>query len=194
MKASITLLLLTLLINYTHAQTLDIQLKNGDAREEQTKQQVLKLISTYDLKKWIFTDKIIIESGFNVIPHSHPVLTLSIRHLKDDDLLLATFVHEQLHWFIDTHAAKKEVYEQLKVLYPNPMVQFPDGSGNETGTYYHILVCHLEYRALKQLLGELKAFQVITFWQQDHYKWIYKTVLQDQRQLDELVRKYGIVP
>ena len=68
---------------------LEISLKNKDQREEQTKQQLERLLSTYDLSKWIFTRKILIES--RVIPHSHPVLTLSTRHLKDDELLLATF-------------------------------------------------------------------------------------------------------
>ena len=29
---------------------------------------------------------------------SHPVLTLHTRHRRDDDLLLSTFLHEQLHW------------------------------------------------------------------------------------------------
>lgn len=76
---------------------LEIRLKNNDAREQQTKLQLERLLATYDVSRWMFTRTILIESGRDVIPHSHPVLTLSTRHLKDDELLLSTFVHEQLH-------------------------------------------------------------------------------------------------
>ena len=44
-----------------------------------------------------------IETG--VIPHSHPVLTLNTQYIDRDTLQIATFVHEQLHWFFDAHAA-----------------------------------------------------------------------------------------
>ncbi|HEY0667382.1 MAG TPA: hypothetical protein VGD22_04345 [Sphingobacteriaceae bacterium] len=190
------LLLLFSSLSFAQAQTreLQIQLKNNDSLELQTKEQLQKLISTYDLNKWMFTDKIIIESGFKAVPHSHPVLTLNTRHLKDNELLLSTFIHEQLHWFIDTHPAKEDALGQLRQLFANPEIKFPEGSGGEIDTYYHILICHLEYRGLKQLLGELKAYQIVSFWQQDHYRWIYKTVLENQRQLDDLVRKNKLFP
>jgi hypothetical protein len=48
------------------------------------------------VRDWIFTHDIRIET--RVIPHSHPILTLNTRSLDDDDRLLSTFVHEQLHW------------------------------------------------------------------------------------------------
>src|SRR3712207_4261996 len=56
------------------------------------------------------------------------------RHLMDDELLLSTFVHEQLHWFIaenrrDSEAAMKE----LRVLFPKIPVGFPEGSTDERG-------------------------------------------------------------
>jgi hypothetical protein len=38
-----------------------------------------RLLKQYDLSKWIFTRKVIIDQG--EIPHSHPVLTLHTRHL-----------------------------------------------------------------------------------------------------------------
>src|SRR5262249_41281436 len=65
--------------------------------EAQTKEQLLRLLKTYDVSRWIFTKSIVIDE--RAIPHSHPVLTLHARHLQDDELLLSTFVHEQFHWF-----------------------------------------------------------------------------------------------
>ena len=174
---------------------LEIGLKNNDQREQQTKQQLQRLLSAYDVSDWIFTQKIIIESGFNVIPHSHPVLTLSTRHLKDDELLLSTFVHEQLHWFlVENPKETEDAYKELRSLFPKVPVGFPEGARNEESTYKHIIVCYLEYQAVKGLLGELKAKQVMGFWATDHYTWVYKTVLEREREIGSLVRKHKLFP
>ncbi|HEY0676853.1 MAG TPA: hypothetical protein VGD17_01160, partial [Chitinophagaceae bacterium] len=55
------LLLLISSLSFAQAQKreLQIHLKNNDSLELQTKEQLQKLISTYDLNKWMFTDKII---------------------------------------------------------------------------------------------------------------------------------------
>ncbi len=192
----ILLLLIILTTGYSLAQNnqLNIKLTNQDTLEIQTKNQLLKLISTYDIKKWIYTKEIVIESGYQLIPHSHPILTLNTRHLKDDDLMLSTFIHEQLHWFISNHKLKDELLVQLKSMYPNPKIDFPEGSGGEIDTYFHIIICYLEYKALKKLFGELRAYQIMIFWQQDHYKWVYRTVLDDQTKLEKLVRIFNITP
>ncbi|KAB1157784.1 hypothetical protein [Flavobacterium luteum] len=192
------ILILLLFISFTtnclfaQKEQLEIKLIKQDTFEIHTKKQLLKLLSIYDIKKWVFTKNINIESGYNVIPHSMPILTLNTRHIKDDDLLLATFIHEQLHWYISYHKSKNELLAQLKLMYPNPKINFPEGSGGEIDTYFHILICHLEYNALKELLGELKASQIMIFWSQDHYKWVYKTVLDDHDKLNNLARKYNL--
>ncbi len=195
-RIAIVLLVLLSLATAVVAQKgkVEIQLIHNDEREKTTKAQLLKLLSTYDLDRWIFTDKVVIESGIRVVPHSHPVLTLSTRHIKDEDLLLATFIHEQLHWFVSSHPAKDSIYKSLKAQYPDPVTTFPDGSGDEISTYYHILICHLEHKALKEILGELRAFQILSFWQKDHYRWIYRAVIEDEQKLDSLVKKYAISP
>lgn len=172
---------------------LEISLKNKDQREEQTKQQLERLLSTYDLSKWIFTRKILIES--RVIPHSHPVLTLSTRHLKDDELLLATFAHEQIHWYLVQNSKETEAaIQELKAMFPKVPVGFPDGAKNEESTYLHLVVCYLEYQAVREMLGELRAKQVIQFWTTDHYNWVYKTVLEREGDLRTLLHKHKLLP
>jgi hypothetical protein len=174
---------------------LEITLKHIDDRDRQTDQQLRRLISTYDVSKWVFTRTIIIESGFNVIPHSHPVLTLSTRHLKDDELLLSTFVHEQLHWYLGYKAKETEdAYKELRAMFPRVPVGFPEGANNEESTYKHILVCYLEYQAVKELLGELRTKQIMEFWATDHYTWIYKTVVEREREIASLLRKHKLLP
>lgn len=201
-KIHLCLVSIVLLSQVAIAQTkpaqlaqLDIALKHNDQREQQTLRQLHRLLSAYDLSGWLFTRKIVIDSGFDTIPHSHPILTLNTRHLKDDELLLATFVHEQLHWYADERPKELEAaYQELKSLFPHAPVGFPQGGNDEEWTYKHILVCYLEYQAIKRLLGELKAKQVMQFWTTDHYTWIYKTILEREREIGDLMRKHKLIP
>jgi len=195
MKRLIALTLIALLLsNTSYAQGgIDIALKRGSKGEQQTKEQLQRLIKTYDLAKWIFTKSILIDEEST--PHSHPVLTLSTRHIRDDELLLSTFIHEQAHWFLtqnykNTEEAKKE----LRVLFPKVPVKFPEGAADEESTYLHLIVIYLEYRADRELLGELKARQIMDFWAADHYTWIYKTVLERPRDIGNIVFKHKLIP
>jgi hypothetical protein len=195
MKSIISLTLIALFfVNASYAQgNIDIALKQGSKEEEQTKAQLQRLLKTYDLAKWTFTKSVLIDE--KSIPHSHPVLTLSTRHLRDDELLLSTFVHEQIHWFLtqnykNTEEAKKE----LRGLFPKVPVSFPEGAKDEESTYLHLIVIYLEYRADREMLGELKARQVMEFWATDHYTWIYKTVLERPRDIGNIVFKHKLVP
>ena len=194
MDVLIWLLGCLLFLNEPLAQSgLEITLKHNTKEEAQTKEQLLRLMKSYDLSKWIFTKSVLIDK--DVIPHSHPVLTLSARHLKDDELLLSTFVHEQLHWHLvqkdkDTDAAIKE----LRALFPKVPTEGPEGANGEESTYLHLLVNYLEYRADRELLGELKAKQVMQFWATDHYTWVYKTVLERAPDIGNIAFKYKLVP
>ena len=172
---------------------LDISLKSGSPSEIQTKAQLERLVKTYDLSKWIFTKAILIDE--KSIPHSHPVLTLHTRHLKDDDLLVSAFVHEQLHWFlVQKDQETNEAIKELRVVFPKVPVGFPEGSEDEESTYLHLLVNYLEYRADRELLGELRAKQVMDFWATDHYKWVYKTVLERTRDIGNIAFKHKLIP
>ena len=129
------------------------------------------------------------------IPHSHPILTLHTRHFHDDELLLSTFVHEQLHWFLVQRGKEtEEAIKELHGLFPMAPTRPPEGASDEYSTYLHLLVCYLEYRADQQLLGELKARQVMDFWASDHYTWVYKMVLERPREIGNITSKYKLIP
>src|SRR5918911_4326373 len=116
-------------------EKVEISLKNNSESEAQTKERLQKLLQRYDLSKWMFTRKIMIED--KVIPHSHPVLTLSTR--EDGDVLLATFVHEQIHWFLDEHSERTEkAKKELRAIYPKVPVGPPDGARDEDSSYLHL--------------------------------------------------------
>lgn len=163
-----------------------------DARERATGEQLERLLDRYDLSPWLFTRDIRIDRS--AIPHSHPVLTLHTRHLKDDDLLLSTFVHEELHWYLVEHpAATEAAIEELKARFPKTPIGFPLGSSDERGNYVHLLDIYLEWRADRLLLGELRARQVMEFWASDHYTWVYRTVLDHEREIGDIVNRHGLL-
>lgn len=172
---------------------VEITLVTGTENEVRTKKQLERLIGQYDLSKWTFTDKVRIEEG--VIPHSHPVLTLSTRHLKDDDLLLSTYVHEQIHWFVSEDQNRlADTLSDIKVMFPEVPAGGPEGARDERSTYLHIPVVYLEYRAARELLGELRAMHVMDFWKTDHYRWIYRTVHEQAREIGQIMFKHRLIP
>ena len=87
---------------------IEIELAGGSPRERQAEAQLRRLLAAHDLDAaglgaLIVTRRVRIESG--AVPHSHPVLTLNTRHLGDDERQLATFLHEQLHWYLNAREA-----------------------------------------------------------------------------------------
>src|SRR5215471_4926453 len=79
------------------AADLEFTLVHNSQPETATRDQLLKLLKQYDLSDFIWTTKIAIDSG--AVAHSHPVLTLPTRYLKQDKQLVAAFIHEQYHWY-----------------------------------------------------------------------------------------------
>lgn len=174
------------------AEAIDIRLQTGTPLEERGRDQLRRLLRTYDLHKWLFTRDVLIQSG--VIPHSHPVLTLNTRYLDEDTAQLATFVHEQLHWFLTDHIERGKTnaaLTELRALYPTVPTTPPEGAMGERSTYLHLIVCHLELQAVTALLGEQSARQQLERW--THYTWVYRTVLTETERIGELLRTHGVV-
>ena len=146
---------------------------------------------TNGLSRYTFTQEVVIDQ--DAIPHSHPVLTLHTRHLGNDDLLLSTYVHEQLHWYLAAHPQQTADAEQdLHVLYPKVPVGYPDGAQDEESTYLHLIDCYLEMVADRQLIGGERATKVMSQWAEDRYRWIYKTVISDEARIAEIVKKHDL--
>lgn len=177
----------------TAADDVEISLAHGGVAETQVGSRLRSLLSRYDLAPWTVTRRVIIDQ--DEIPHSHPVLTLHARHRNDDELLLSTYVHEQLHWWLATRPKETaEAEAELRLHYPKIPVGYPKGSSDDDGNYEHLLVIYLEYRADQTLLGELKAREVMQFWANDHYTWLYEKVLSEPDVIGRVVKKYGLSP
>ena len=156
---------------------------------QETKAALEELLRKYDLTPYQFTNKVVIDAA--AIPHSHPVLTLHTKERKDPDLLLATYIHEQLHWFLsEKHQETVNAIENFTRMYPKP----PKGPGlvarDIDSTYLHLAVCWLELRALKKYLGPERALETLR--KRDFYKWIYQTVVKDEDLIEAVMVEQGI--
>jgi hypothetical protein len=169
---------------------IEIQTANGTAVESRGKAQLERVLGTWDLERYLFTRTVRIET--RIIPHSHPVLTLSAEDVPSDTAQMATFVHEQLHWFVNTKPeARDSTVAELARLFPDA----PDGPGSggardRRSTLLHLLVCQLEYDSVRDLVGDPAARRVIGSY--THYPWIYREVLERPEPLRLLIRKYGL--
>jgi hypothetical protein len=167
------------------ADSMKIDTKHNTGRERETKAELEKILASYDLKKYIFTHKVMIEES--AINHAFPDLTLNVRFLHSDDELLSSFLHEQLHWYLRDHSRDTQaVVAQLKRFYPKVPVGLPEGADTEYSTYGHLVDCYLEIQADRALIGPERTAEVIR--KKPWYLWIYKTEIEDEPRIAAIVK------
>jgi hypothetical protein len=156
-------------------------------------QNLQHLIKIYNLTPLIFTKQIYIQS--KVIPKSHPVLTLNTRHAENPNRLLADFIHEQLHWYLeikqDTYLKiRPELEKNWPSLPTNGVAQSPES------TYLHLVICTLEYDLLIKFLGLMEANKILkdTIYKDKIYPWIYLQIYEQHKSIMELIRKFELHP
>ena len=163
---------------------LKISLKNDSEREQITKKLLENILSKYPLDKWIFCHNITIEQDAR--GKAFPFITLST--WRDEKGLLAQFLHEQIHWIEKGKEEQvNQAIEELKALFPNAPVGRPEGADNEKSTYWHLIICRLEFLALSELLGE-KANNILL--SRKVYTWIRRTVVEKGLDIDPIINKY----
>jgi hypothetical protein len=151
------------------------------------------LLRRYDVSRWVFTQRVRIAEG--VIPHSHPVLTIHTRHRRQELLLLSTFLHEQLHWFLESRPkATAAAVADLEKIFPKVPVGFPEGADSRRSTYEHLLVTYLEGESMSVVVGEVRSEEAMRFWEGDHYRWIYQRSRTHRKEIQKVVRQHGLLP
>ena len=172
---------------------LQITLTGETPREAATKDLLLALLERHDVAKWLFTRRVVIDE--HAIPHSHPVLTLHTRHLDQEDLLLSTFVHEQLHWLLATkRKAVGYTIDVLRDMFPDVPVGPPEGALDRDSSYLHLIVNYLELEAMREIVGEERARVAFEFWFSDHYTGLYGIVLDNQVEIAALIDRFELRP
>jgi len=166
-----------------------IELARGTEREGRTKDTLERLLGTYDLKKYTFTKRVVIEE--RAINHAFPVLTLNVRFWASPDDLLYSYLHEQLHWHLrDRESRQRDAVAELRRWYPKVPVVLPEGADTEVSTYGHLIDCYLEIQADRELLGPTRTATVIAG--KNNYTWIYSTVLRDEDRIAGIVNRYQL--
>jgi hypothetical protein len=153
-----------------------------------TRQNLDHLFQVYDLGPLTLTYNIQIES--QVAPHSHPVLTLNTLYAEKPNRLLAAFLHEQLHWWVETKKIEMaKAIEDLKRLYPflpkDPSI-----------TYAHLVIGHLEYEALIFYLKRKEANKVLKeiIYKDKITPWIYKEAYLKFKEIHDIVLRNNLSP
>ena len=77
---------------------VDIDLGRAEREAQRIRDGLLALRRRHDLARYEFTRLVqIVPAGPT---HSHPILTLGTRFADTEDQLLATYLHEQMHWYL----------------------------------------------------------------------------------------------
>jgi hypothetical protein len=172
---------------------LNIKEVNPNKWTHLTKQNLEHLIQVYDLEPFIFTDLIHIQS--RVVPHSHPILTLNSRFAEAPHRLLAVFLHEQLHWWLEKNQEKVKLAKlDLKKIFL--AIPKEGMARNQDSTYLHFIVCYLEYRALQHFLGKKQADHILmTMIKEDKvYPWIYGRIFEKYQEIEKIIRQHDLEP
>lgn len=170
---------------------VSIEAASDNPRELGTVAELRELMVTCDLTGLQWTPRVVVQH--RVIPHSHPVLTLNTRVTGDS--LLATYLHEQMHWWTADHPgfglAISDTRSEWAVVADNAA----GGSRDEHSTRLHLIVCHLERRAMECVVGRSRTAAVLHDQIRDRiYSWVYGQIEIHDRWLDQVCSERDLWP
>jgi hypothetical protein len=174
---------------------IDVDLEHARREGERVRDLLAALRRRHDLARFEYTTVVRIVPGGDTF--AHPILTLGNRFTENEDILLSTYLHEQMHWYL-WHLGTPErdmvapFFDELVRRYPDAPIALPDGARNYESTYLHLVVNWLEVAATSELIGRPRAFALAEA--QYTYRWIYRTVVRDWDALGELYERHGLVP
>ena len=215
---SLTLLIIIILLPVIAPSEALAQNSNGtdsdiiftEEKREQGREQLRRILATYDLDPWIITNEVKIEE--EVDPHSKPILTLNTNFLDSDKMQLAIFIHEQAHWL----PFEKQVAagEELAELFPdiNGMPNIDEASGErrerlieiQDRIYRHIVVGWVEFDGMVELVGEEEARKIIKeknsrFVEEPYsnlaktFLWYFERVLEDTEEVGRVLARHDLI-
>lgn len=172
-------------------------------KEDEARQQLRRILSSYDLDPWIFTQEVRIEVGAQ--PYSHPILTLNTDFLDSDEQQMSIFIHEQAHWFVSQsvpyrapeNGEEVEIIKELQQLYPNAPV-------SDYSAFLHLIVGWVELDAMVELVGEEKARKLLKEKIQrlteeplskvdERYQWYNMRVLENTHEIGMILAKHDLI-
>jgi hypothetical protein len=174
---------------------IDIDLSEAEREAARVKTWLLALRQRHDLTRFEYTKLVqVVPAGKTF---SHPILTLGTRFTETEDHLLATYLHEQMHWYLYhlggiDHDPIAPFFDELVRRYPQAPTRLPEGARNYDQTYAHLVINWLELAAVAEFIGRDRALALADT--AYGYRWIYRTVVKDWDALGTLFEANGILP
>ncbi len=172
---------------------VQVETANGEAQEESTKELLVKIFEKFDLSKWAFTDRVVIDHTAK--PHSHPVLTLSTKFIVRTPLgVVSTYLHEQLHWYLDERSDETlAAIQELRTMYPSVPDAEHGGANDDHSTYLHLVLNWLELESLAAVAGRERAEETLRKAVGGPvYGWVYREVFDKHVEIGEIVRRHRL--
>lgn len=114
-----------------------------------------KLVAEHDLARWQYADEVLVSDGRWTF--SHPNLTISAGYFKrEPDMLLCSYIHEQMHWFLlleRDDPLPMSALDNLRMAFPDLPVDPPEWCGSARSNLIHIEVCYREWQVVSGLIG-----------------------------------------
>ena len=168
-----------------------IETASHHPREMRTAAQLREVLATSDMSGLQWTSRVIVEHW--AVPHSHPILTLNTRH--EGDQLLATYIHEQMHWWTAEHPSFGQAVEDTRQEWSTVPAVGKGGADSEHSTRLHLIVCHLERRAVQRVVDVDRAATVLRRQMDDQvYPWVYGQIDSHQSMLDRICSDRDLWP
>jgi hypothetical protein len=173
---------------------IGIDLSHAERNAIVVRERLIALRTKYALGAYEYCREVVITP--TVIPYSHPVIRLNTA-LFTETALLATYIHEQMHWYVTWYAHKhtdqwRAIWAVLECRYPDPPIGRGEGADTLSSTHLHLIVNWLEIEALGSLIGAQAAKEHVATLH--YYRWIYASVLRDWQALRELYASHHLVP
>jgi hypothetical protein len=171
-----------------------IDLSHAERNAIAVREMLIALSTKYALGPYEYCKEVSIAPG--VLPYSHPVIRLNTA-LFTETALLATYIHEQMHWYVTWYSHKhtdqwRAVWTALEQLYPDPPIGRGEVADTLASTHLHLIVNWLEIEALSSLIGAETARAHVA--NPHYYRWIYASVIRDWQALGELYASRQLVP
>jgi hypothetical protein len=182
----------------TDAFQIDVDLDHARREGERVRDLLAALRRRHDLARYEYTTIVRIVPGGETF--AHPVLTLGNRFATSEDLLLSTYLHEQMHWYLWYLGTPERdmvapFMDELVRRYPHAPVDVANGGARSyDSTYEHLVVNWLELAATAEFIGRDRTFALARAQRLRSYGWLYDVVVRDWDDLGTLYKRHGIVP
>jgi hypothetical protein len=110
---------------------IDVDLEHAQREADRVRAMLEALRRRHDLSRYEYTKVVRIVPGGDTF--ARPILTLGNRFADSEDLLLSTYLHEQMHWYLwylgtPERDMLEPFYDELVRRYPQAPVELPDGT------------------------------------------------------------------